>query len=90
MNNQTNRAQWQQMSFEERARLVVGNLDLTDKQYDAVMKEWSEKEYEDSYDARTEALADLQAIALAATLSPKQRSAEQDRITALVRKVMDK
>jgi len=81
---------WVEMSFEDRARLIVGNFDLTEKQQDAVIEAWSDGEYDDTYEAREVALSDLQAIARKATLSTQQQDAEKARINRLVHKVMDK
>lgn len=71
---------WDTFSFKEQGELILSNFVLTEEQIEAVMREWSKGEYEDTITGHTSALSDLQQLARIMTLSEEQREAERLRI----------
>ena len=68
---------WDEKSFQEQAEVVLGCFpSLSEEQIDGIIGEWSQDEYEDTWEGHTRALAQLQRLARWETLSVTQRETE--------------
>lgn len=71
--------QWSLMELDERAILILEMF--PDIETQDILSEWSQNEYEDSWQGHQQSIADLLSMCRWESMSPKQREQERSRLT---------